>query len=271
VLFVLLVVPSPGGAFVFFFKKLVGPLLFPHSVLLALLGAGVLILWLGSRQRLGRKLVTIAAAGFFMLSYPVMWGGVMDWMDGNYPPLNLDQADLKGVDWVVVLGGGGASSSILPATAQLSAPSLARLVEGIRIHKALPEAKLLVSGGPGLRKYSDALTMQEAARILGVDPQKIVVEGKARDTEEEAVEIKGFVGNDRFVMITSAVHMPRAMALFAKQGMSPIAAPTDFYFGKGNNLSILDLILPTSAGAARIDAVFREFLGTTWSRLRGRI
>ena len=162
-------------------------------------------------------------------------------------------------------------SPALPATARLSPPSLARLVEGIRITKAIPGAKLLVSGGPGFRQYSDALTMQDAARILGVNPQQIVPEGKARDTEEQAVEIKGLVGSNRFIMVTSAVHMPRAMLLFAKQGMAPIPAPTDFYSRSGGNTSILDISLPTSSGGPRADAVFREFLGMVWAKLRGRI
>jgi uncharacterized SAM-binding protein YcdF (DUF218 family) len=256
---------------VFFFKKLVGPLLFPHAILLGLLGAGVLLLWLSSRQRLARKLITIAAGGFFLMSYPMIWGGVVGWMENGYPPLDLQRLDLKGIGWIVVLGGGGSLSPALPSTGQLSAPSLARLVEGIRIIKAIPDAKLLVSGGPGLRQYSDALTMQDAARILGVNPQQIVPEGKARDTEEEAVEIQRFVGSNRFIMVTSAVHMPRAMSLFAKQGMTPVPAPTDFYSRNGGNASILDIVLPTSSGGPRADAVFREFLGMVWVKLRGRI
>src|SRR5262245_21825398 len=130
----------------FLFKKLVGPLLLPHNVFLVLLGVGVLMLWFSTKRRLSKTLVTLAAVGFCLLSYPGLWSGLAGRMESKYPPLDIHRSDLSEIRWIVVLGGGGVMSDSLPATSQLSAPSQARLVEGIRILNSIPQAKLLVSG-----------------------------------------------------------------------------------------------------------------------------
>jgi len=255
----------------FLFKKIVGPLLFPHAIFLALLGIGVLLLWFSSKRRLAKILVTIAACGFLALSYPGTWRGAVVGMESRYPPLDIGRPDLAGIGWVVVLGGGGNFNASLPATSQMSPPSEARLVEGIRIQKSLPDAKLLVSGGSEVPGESDALMMQDAARILGVSPQQIVIENTARDTPQQAEEIKRFVGSDRFILVTSALHMTRAMALFAKQGLAPIPAPADFYIKRRYASFNAETFLPTSSGGPRADALFHEWLGILWEKLRGRI
>ena len=157
-------------------------------------------------------------------------------------------------------------SDRLPATSQLSAPSQARLVEGIRILNSIPQAKLLVSGD------SDGLITHGAARVLGINPGRIVIEKEARDTEEQAVEIKSLVGQDRFVLVTSALHMPRSMGLFVKQGMSPIPAPADFQIKPPQSPARPgEIFLPTSQGGPIADSLFHEWLGILWAKLNGRI
>jgi hypothetical protein len=120
-----------GSALMFLFKKLVGPLLLPHNVFLVMLGVGVLMLWFSSKRRLSRILVTIAAVGFCLLSYPGVWSGLVGRMESKYPPLDIQRSDLSEIRWIVVLGGGGEMSDSLPATSQLSLPGQARLVHCI--------------------------------------------------------------------------------------------------------------------------------------------
>jgi uncharacterized SAM-binding protein YcdF (DUF218 family) len=98
-----------------------------------------------------------------------------------------------------------------------------------------------------------------------------VTETKGRDTEEQTVAVKALVGSDRFVLVTSALHMPRSMALFAKQDLSPIPSATDFLIKGGGNIYPMNVILPSADGASKANALVHEWLGTLWSRLRGRI
>jgi len=177
----------------FLFKKLVGPLFFPQTICLGLLVIAVGLLWFSSRQKLARFLATLAALGFLILSYPLIWRGVIFRFERENPPLNTLRPDLADVRWVVVLGGGGEADPTIPAPAQISRPSLGRLVEGLRVHNALPSTKLVFTGGGIFGEEPLAVMLQKAAESLGVNPQQIVITATPRDTEEESVEVKRIV------------------------------------------------------------------------------
>jgi uncharacterized SAM-binding protein YcdF (DUF218 family) len=250
-------------------KKIVSALLLPHSISLFLLGIGVLMLWFSSRRRLAQTLVTISALGFYLLSYSGWWNFLVNRLEYQYPVFDSDRKDLDGIHWIVVFGGGSVESDILPAPSQLGPQGLARLTEGIRVSKTLTEAKFLISSEP------DAFILQKAALILGIAPERIVIENKARDTAQEAVEIKRIVGSDRIVLVTSAIHMPRAMALFIKQGIVSVPAPADFY----NRPTKMESaprwgafrLFPSSSGGPKSDAVVHEYLGLLWAKLWGQV
>jgi uncharacterized SAM-binding protein YcdF (DUF218 family) len=130
-----------------------------------------------------------------------------------YPPL-LDTSGMKDVKWVVVLGGGHTSSPELQPNAQVFNSSLSRIVEGIRIHRELPESKLLLSGGAVFDPVPEALIMAAVAKMLGVSPDDMVLESLSQDNGQQAQFVQGIIQNDRCVLATSAIHMPRAMLVF---------------------------------------------------------
>jgi uncharacterized SAM-binding protein YcdF (DUF218 family) len=253
----------------FLIKKIVSAMLLPYSISLFLLGVGVLMLWFSSRRRLAQALVTISAFGFFLLSYGGWWNFLVDRLEYKYPVFDSDRKDLDGIGWIVVLGGGGVRSDVLPAPSQLNPQSLARLTEGVRIWKTLPNCKILYSGD------SDGLIIKKVAPILGVDPERLVIENKAKDTAEEAVVIRRMIGAERIVLVTSAIHMPRAMALLVKQGMTPVPAPADF-LNRHTNLESAPgwggfRFFPSSSGGPKSDAIVHEYLGLLWGRLWGQV
>jgi uncharacterized SAM-binding protein YcdF (DUF218 family) len=106
---------------------------------------------------------------------------------------------------------------------------LIRLSEGIYIHNRLPETKLILTGMSRFDGMTPmAEVMGDVAVEWGVDPKDIVVEAEAKDTKDHPIYVKEIVGKDRFILVTSASHMPRAMGLFRKHGMDPIPAPTGY-------------------------------------------
>ena len=116
----------------------------------------------------------------------------------------------------------------LPANSQISAAALERVVEGVRLYKTIPGSKLLLSGGRVFDPVPEAEVMAQIAELLGVKSQDISLESDSRDTADQAVIIGKRIGRERFILVTSAAHMPRSMALFKKRGLQPIPAPTDF-------------------------------------------
>lgn len=256
----------------FALKKIAAKALMPISLCFFFLLLGVIVLWFTRRKRLGKVLVTISLVLFIISGY----GSFSEWalqpLEYEYPAL-VSPGDLSSVKWVVVLGGGHVPDPRLPATTQLGLEGLARLVEGIRLHRAVPESMLLLSGGAIYTSVPVAETMRKAAVELGVSERAIVLESESRDTADEARLIRDMVGQERFIMVTSASHMPRSVELFRKQGMDPIPAPAEYLTKKDpqRKWSLSGLLFPSAGEFVRLQRAMHEHLGILWGKLRGQI
>jgi uncharacterized SAM-binding protein YcdF (DUF218 family) len=160
----------------------------------------------------------------------------------------------------------------MPANSQLSSSSLSRIVEGIRLHHSLPGSKLILSGGALYDPVPESRVFADVALALRVDKKNLILESLSRDTEEEARLIQEIVGKDAFVLVTSASHMPRAMALFNKLGMHPLAAPTDYGIKENLEKEISPgMFFPAITNLQNTEAAVYEYLGLAWAKLRNRI
>jgi len=255
----------------FLFKKIVGPLFFPLSLCLEILVIGLILLWLIPKKRVGKVMVSLGIILLALLSYGVFTHTLLKPLEYKYPPL-FKLKDLPEVRWIAVLGGGHTSDPEMPANSQLSGSCLSRLVEGIRAHKSLPGSKLILSGGALYDPVSDAAVLADVALMLGVDRQNLILETLSKDTEDEARFIHKIVGRDPFVLVTSASHMPRSMALFKKLGMQPIAAPTDYGLKEKQEEGLNPgMFFPSVGELINAETAVYEYLGLAWAKLRGRI
>jgi uncharacterized SAM-binding protein YcdF (DUF218 family) len=112
--------------------------------------------------------------------------------------------------------------------------------------------------------------MADIALILGIEEKDIVLEETAQDTRAEALQIKKLVKNDDFILVTTAAHMPRAMALFKKVDLNPIPAPIDYSIRQSPTTSPMSFF-PHSGRIAQAENLWHEYLGLAWAKLRGQI
>ncbi len=259
----------------FLLKKIIGPLLLPVPFCSLLLIVGLILLWTARKQKAGRLLVSTGALLLILLGYGVSTRWLLLPLERQHPPI-LSAASVTSQDaspqvkWIVVLGGGGSYSSQLPNPAQLSHASLARLIEGIRLQRQIPGSKMILSEGNIFGSGPVADAMGRVAEDLGVRKDDLVLESKSLDTESQAAIISPLVGSERFLLVTSASHMPRSMALFRKQGMNPIAAPTDFESLSAENWRPSQLY-PSAGGLRKAELAVHEYVGLLWAKLRGKI
>lgn len=252
----------------FLFKKLVALLFFPVSIALEAMLLGLFLLWFTRKQKTGKVVVSIGVGIFALFSYAGFSNILLRPLEYKYPPI-LSLADARDAKWVVVLGGGHTSDPQLAVTSQIEEETLARLVEGIRLHKMTSGSKLILSGGAVFDPVPNAKIMAGVASILGVDERDIVLETESRDTKDEARIIKEMVGDERFVLVTSASHMPRSMALFRKQGMEPIPAPTGHWVKEREGISP-GMFFPGSEGHRKAERAVYEYLGLIWAKVTGQ-
>jgi uncharacterized SAM-binding protein YcdF (DUF218 family) len=255
----------------FLFKKIVGPFFFPLSLCLEILIIGSFLLWFTKKRRAGKIFVSVSAALLILFSYGPLPDLLLRPLEYKYPPL-LGVKHLPEIRWIVVLGGGHTSDPQMPANSQLGGSSLSRLVEGIRLHNSLPGSKLILSGGVIYDPEPEAKVLADVALALRVDRKNLVLESLSKDTEGEAVLIQKMVGKNPFVLVTSAAHMPRSMALFRKLGMQPTAAPTDYAVKERQGEEISPGIFFPGVGELRkMETAIYEYLALAWAKLRNRI
>jgi len=253
----------------FHFKKFVSPLFFPVPVCLLILTVGLALLWFTRKQKAGKILASTSFILLVVLSYNWVSGPLLRSLEQHHRPF-LSAPPNSEIKWVVVIGAGTSSDASIPLTSRLSQASLARIIEGVRLQKQIPGSKLIVSAGSVYGSGADAEAMFELAKALGVAPTDIVTDAVSLDTETQARIIKETVVDDQFVLVTSASHMRRAVALFKQAGLDPIPAPTH-YLAQVNEGTSPSALYPSSAGIHAAEIAAYEYLGMLWAELRGKM
>ena len=260
----------------FILKKIISVFLSPLTLSLLLFFLGLYLLWFTTKQKAGKILVSVGVILLTLFSYSVIPDRLLRPLERQYNSFEIRSSaavqkaeDGSIIKFVVVLGGGHTSDPELPLISQISRSSLVRLMEGIRIYKKYPGAKLLLSGGGVFDPVSDAEIMARVAMEIGVPERDIILESKSKDTKDEARFIKPIVGNEPFVLVTTASHIPRSMALFKKLGMNPIPSPIGHSVSEEQGLSPYSFF-PSTYNLEKAEMAIHEYLGLTWAMLRGQ-
>ena len=250
----------------FLAKKIVSRLFFPLPLSLEFLLVGLFLLWFTRRQRAGKVLVTCGVMLLLGLSNIFTSNALLRPLEHRYPPLVVAHlgTGAPGVTFIAVLGGWADHDPDVPVTSHLSSGQMVRLTEGLRLHCEIPGSRLILSGD-----HDSAESMAEVAEALGVSAADILPLPEPRDTEEESQQIARIVGRQRLILVTSASHMPRAMGLFRKRGLQPMAAPTD-YLAPRHGLESDDFF-PDGHKLFKSQTAFYEYLGLAWATLLGKI
>ena len=252
-------------SYTFLLKKIAAAFVLPLGFSLVLLVIGWSLLFFRRRQRAAKVFIFAGILALVLPSLGPVANMLVQPLEKQYPPLDLSGAK---TDFVAVLGGGISEEGPDKTAAALNRASFIRLAEAVRVHRSIPGSRLILSGGSGFDRVSESEVMAETAMRMGVSRKDIILESKSADTEDQARLIKQLVGKGRLVLVTSAVHMPRAMALFRKAGMEPVPAPVDYL---QNNSRGPRRYLPHAFWLAKSEAALNEYLGMAWSTLRGRI
>ena len=255
----------------FILKKIISAFLYPLPLSLLVSFLGLYLLWFTNKQRAGKIVVSGGLVILTLFGYRVVADKLLRPLERQYDTFEIKSSsvvlkteDEPAIKFVVVLGGGYTSDPELPIISQLSSSSLVRLIEGIRIYRKYSGAKLLLSGS------GVAEAMASVAGELGVPERDIILESKSKDTKDEAILIKPIVGNKPFVLVTAASHIPRSMALFQKLGMNPIPSPIGHGVKDGQGLSYYSFF-PSPGNIKKAELAIHEYLGMTWSKLRGQM
>lgn len=209
----------------------------------------------------------IAVAGFLPLGNALILP-LEERFDTHQPALPKD-----GVTGIILLGGFEDGRATATRGGLAINESAERLTEAVRIAHLLPDAKIVFTGGVG--SLFGGIAAGDAVRRYfvdtGIPSERIVVENASRDTYENAVLTRSLINpapDDRWLLVTSAYHMPRSIGVFRQAGFNVIPFPVDF-----RTRGTADLLRPpgsVAAGLQRADLAVKEWIGLIAYRLFNR-
>jgi len=259
----------------FYLAKVLWFVLQPSTLIALLIGYGAILIWTGW-ARWGRRFVTGGAVLLLLAGLSPLGNALILPLEDRFPRANLD-APPAPTGFIVL---GGAEDRLVEVARGAPAVNEAgeRLLETVVLARKFPEAGIAFSGGDaGILYKADSEAVGAAALLkdMGVAPDRLILEGGSRDTYENAVYLKseldklGLLGpGQRWVLITSAFHMPRAMGAFRAAGFEVEPWPVDY-----RTRGPADLIRPfdkVSEGLRRVDMAVHEWVGLLAYWLAGR-
>jgi uncharacterized SAM-binding protein YcdF (DUF218 family) len=254
----------------FILSKTVGLLTVPSNLVVVILAFG-LLLWGTRLARLGRR-ITAGAVIFLLVAGATPIGTlVLLPLEDRFPQWNETHGPPYGI---VVLGG------ILDTDVSLERNDIAfgqaaeRLIAAVELSRRFPDARVVFSGGNANVLFPGVPEADVAVRFLqqlGIPNERILIDRTSRNTFENALYSKQIAAprpGERWLLVTSAAHMPRAIGLFRAAGFPVEAYPVGWKTAGWQDLVKLpDGLL---SGFQRLDLATHEWIGLLTDRLVGR-
>lgn len=261
----------------FFLSKLLPLFVYPIGLSSLLMAVG--LLWLWRYPRRATVAIALALSILFITSNPLVSNWLVRTLEWRYlPPNPMPTAD------VIVVLGGATEPALAPRPWVEVREQGDRILYAAHLYSQKRAPKLILSGGRiswrgGSSDPSEADDMKEFATAMAVPDSAIILEGESLNTRQNAVNVQKILTAQSLksvLLVTSAIHMPRAVAIFNKLGIQVIPAPTDYLVPSELNQSLkatwqgqLLTLLPEAESVSRFTQAMKEYVGFAIYRLRG--
>lgn len=246
----------------FVLSKTIGIMMLPTNFLI---GAGVFgALLLATRfASLGRKLLIASVVLLALCGFSPLGSWLLYPLESRFPPWDAAKGAPNGI---VVLGGGiDTDPSAAHGTAAFSA-SAGRIIAAAALAHRYPNARVLYSGGNANLVSDDAVKEADYAvavfESLGISRDRVILERRSRNTFENAEFSKVIAApknGERWLLLTSAYHMPRSVGIFRKVGFSVEPYPADWRLAGAADLGTFPIY--SVEGLTHTDIAVREWMG----------
>jgi uncharacterized SAM-binding protein YcdF (DUF218 family) len=254
----------------FVFAKVLGFFALPSNVLISLGLLGI-VLRATRLARAGRRLAVASLVLIAIAGWSPLGNALILPLEQRFPPWDAS----RGAPTGIISLGGAIDTLVSPVRGEVALNEAAeRLTAMAELVRRYPQAHIVFSGGSGRLIHMDTTEAELAVRLLesfGIEKSRVILESSSRDTEENARFTKELVQpkeGERWLIVTSAHHMPRAVGAFRAAGFPVEAFPVDY-----RTRGAIDLLRPFATlgdGLRRTDTAVREWVGLIAYRLTGR-
>jgi uncharacterized SAM-binding protein YcdF (DUF218 family) len=237
------------------------------AVICALGAALLLIRW----PRAGRGTLVLGVCLLLLFGYSPAGNVLLLSLSERFPAWQFDGHEPEGI---IVLGGAIDSEASAARNSLELDSSAERIIAMLELARRFPNARIVFSGGSGNLIDNSVPEAPIAGRLLdrfGIARARVVLEDQSRTTDENAALVRKLVApkpGERWLLVTSAFHMPRSIGAFRAAGFEVEAYPVDW-----RTRGWIDAAIPfdrLSAGLARTDVAVHEWIGLIAYWLAGR-
>ncbi|MBN1506442.1 MAG: YdcF family protein [Sedimentisphaerales bacterium] len=193
-------------------------------------------------------------------------------LESRYAPAAMEE--LRGLDVLVILGGGLHASGGLRTQADLAGPAHSRAYHGIRLFNESGAGLLaLCGGGFGEQADSEAEAMKAMALQMGVSQDRILTETRSLNTRQNAAFLADLLPRGtgrRIALVTSATHMLRSQRVFRRQFPDDVIVPVPVNYTYDSLVWSPRTFLPSVDALQESTIALHEWFGLLWCSLRDR-
>ena len=257
-----------------FLSKFLPIFIYPLGLASLLLIGSLIMIW--RRPKWAAGLISAALVIIFLFSNYWVSDALIRYLEWQ----NIPEDELPNVAAIVVLGG-----AVLPQVPPRPWVEVGeegdRILYGAKLYRDGKAPKLILSGGRIDWKNSggaESKDMAELAQVMGVPKTAILEDPTSLNTYENAVNVRKILDSQgierRVLLVTSAIHTPRSLAIFKRQGIEAIPAPTDFIMIEKTSdedtwQGTLLKLFPDAGRLAYSTRALKEYIGIVIYRLRG--
>ncbi|WP_291868335.1 YdcF family protein [Bradyrhizobium sp.] len=255
----------------FLLSKTLGIILLPTNLLVGLGLAGALLLATRFASA-GRRLMVAATVWLALCAWSPLGKLLLYPLEARFPPWDAANG---APDGIIVLGGPIDADLSLAHGRPVVGAAGDRIVAAAVLAHRYPNARVVYSGGSANLVFNDAREADYAAELfegLGIAKARLLIERRARNTLENAELAKALAApkpGERWLLVTSAFHMPRSVGLFRNAGFDVEAYPVDWRLGARADLLTFSTV--AADGLVRSDLAVREWMGLMAYRTTGKI
>jgi len=246
-------------------RSILSGLILPFSIFWLLIGIAAFFYFI-KKNRISLRLFIISIIWLLTISTSFLPNFLVSHLEDLYNTFSVTNLikNQKPVN-ILVLGAGYSDDERFPSINNLAEAALGRLCEGIRIHRLIPGSFIVTSASGYENEITQAEVTRQAAIVLGIDSLQIKMQKKPKNTRQEASEYKRLFGDTaKLILVTSAIHMPRAMKMFRKAGLNPLPAPTNHLIKKGKHKDFW-FWLPAAGNIQKMESAVHEYVGLAWA------
>lgn len=250
----------------------------PSNVCWLTLGGGLIMQRWQRLRRWGLRLIALSFVMLMVFGFSSLSLFLLQPLENRFALSPAEMAEIetrKGVYRGIIILGGFELGGLSGDRGQLVTTDAAeRLIEARRLAERLPGTQVMFTGGAGgvTRRFRSGA--EDIKRVLiesGVAADRVVVEGRSLNTWQNAAYLRDIIKpqpGDRFVLITSASHMPRSVGVFRQAGFDVTAWPVDYR--TSGDVSVFERVRRLPIGLDQMDHAVKEWIGLVAYRVTGR-